>query len=455
MSPQAAASRDTTLHLPQAGRSALWLALALALSGCTSYAQRIRTPRELFYNGRVEQAAEQLEKQLKHAGKDRDVVALDLAMAQLFAGRPQEAEKLLRDVRNRFDYLEQKDLAEAALSYLTDDNRRAYAGEDYEKVLIRVMLALADLMLGGQDAEAYSLQVNAKQEQIIAGGARLDEKNNPKTAYQRVAVGAYLHGVLREATHHNYDDAERAFATVVSWQPGFPSALSDLRRVQSGRHSAPSHGVLYVFAFVGRGPFKVESSEVPTSQAMLIADRILSAVGKHSLPPTLAAIKVPQVARYRNQVDRMLVVVDGRPRGTTDTITNVGQMAVQQCEAIHTHTLARAVARRAVKKAAVYAVKDTTGANPLVSLAMDAAGVAWEASESADTRCWALLPDSIQVLRLELPAGEHVVELGPARGTTSAGPTSRAAVRIEDGRNTYALVCCPEQVAGHVLVSGH
>ena len=31
--------------------------------------------------------------------------------------------------------------------------------------------------------------------------------------------------------------------------------------------------------------------------------------------------------------------------------------------------------------------------------------MAWEASEAADTRCWGLLPDKIQVLRIELPAG--------------------------------------------------
>ena len=163
----------------------------------------------MYFRGQAEQAALELEKFLPSAGKEQDVAELDLAMAQLFAGRPAQAEQTLREVRDRFDYLEQKDLAEAALSYLTDDNQRAYAGEDYEKVLIRVTLALANLMGDGGDAEAYSLQVNAKQQQIIESGSQLDEEN-PKNAYRRVAVGAYLHGVLREATHGNYDDAERA-----------------------------------------------------------------------------------------------------------------------------------------------------------------------------------------------------------------------------------------------------
>lgn len=429
--------------------------LLAAVSGCASHAERIRSARELYYYGQVDQAAAQLEKSLSHAGKDADVISLDLATAELFAGHPDRAEQRLREVRDRFDYLEQKDVTEAALSYVLDDNQRAYAGEDYEKVLIRVMLALANLMRDGGDAEAYSLQATAKQQEIIEGGAKLGDEN-PKASYQRVAVGAYLHGVLREATHGNYDDAQRAFATVVSWQPGFSPGGSDLQRVREGRHSAPGNGVLYVFALVGRGPYKRQVSEVPTSAAMLIADRILSAVGKQSLPPTLAPIQVPQVVTSENQVDRVLVSVGGQPAGTTETVTDVGQLAVQQYQAIYPHVLGRAVARRAVKKAAIYAVKEQiAGLNAMGSLALDAAGVAWEATETADTRCWALLPDTIQVLRLELPAGEHTLGLRPCRGPVPIGGEAPFSVRIEDGRNSYALASFPDtRIAGKVLVSG-
>ena len=42
---------------------------------------------------------------------------------------------------------------------------------------------------------------------------------------------------------------------------------------------------------------------------------------------------------------------------------------------------------------------------------LNAAGVVWEATESADTRCWGLLPEKIQVLRIELPAGQHQLSL--------------------------------------------
>ncbi len=430
------------------------LLLALGL-GCAAPSQQAQTARELYYAGDVERASSLLQEELDEADYDRDVLALDFAMTELFSGRPDVAEQTLREIRDQFDYLEQQDIAEATLALVTDDTRRAYAGEDYEKILIRVMLAMANLMHDGVDAQAYSLQVNAKQQEIVDAGLPLASEN-PKLAYQRVATGAYLHGILREATHSNYDDVERSFAKVVSWQPGFTAGERDLQRARQGCHSARGNGVLYVFALVGRGPYKREANEVPTSAALLLADQIVSAVSEYSLPPTVAPIKVPQVVTWENGVEHVLVHIGGTPVGVTETLTDIGQLAVQQNEAIYPHIVARAVARRAIKKAAVYAAKDkVVGSNQWADLALTAAGVIWESTESADTRCWSLLPDTIQVLRVELPAGQHELSLQATAGPTPLGPGGRTLVPIEDGRNTYVLACVPDaRPVGQILVSG-
>jgi hypothetical protein len=66
--------------------------------------------------------------------------------------------------------------------------------------------------------------------------------------------------------------------------------------------------------------------------------------------------------------------------------------------------------------------------------------VAWEATENADTRCWGLLPDTIQVLRLELPVGQHTLALRPIdRSGRPLGDAVPQTVTILDGRNTYVL----------------
>ena len=424
-------------------------------AGCATHADRLRDVRSEFYSGNVDEAARLLDKKLARHSRDTDVLNLDRAVVKLASGRPRQAEQVLRAVRDRFDYLEQTSLPEHVLAGLTDDQRLAYAGEDYEKVLIRAFLALANLCDEGGDAAAYALQVAAKQQEIIEAGA--DETgNNPKLSYKRVALGAYIHGLLREETHSNYDDAERAYQQVAEWEPSFQGAAADLERVRHGRHSASGNGVLYVFTLVGRGPYKEQVNEIPTTAALFIADRIISQTASHTLPPTIAPVKVPRVVLTRNSVSAVEVRVDGREQGTTETITDVGQLAVQQFQAIYPHVMARAIARRAIKKGVVYAAKETVrGADsPLVSLALDAGGVAWEATEAADTRCWGLLPDKIQVLRLELPAGEHRIGLQAVLGTVHLGTESRRTVHIAAGRNSYLLASFPDtKLVGTILAS--
>ena len=434
----------------------LFLALvgALSASGCATHGDRLESIRLAFNAGQVEQAESIVQREIAEQKSDADVLKLDRAIIQLADGRPEDAERTLREVRDQFDFLEQKDAGESVLATLTDDTRLAYAGEDYEKILIRCFLALSNLMADGQDASAYALQVGDKQRQII-NAEENPSNENPRLAYKRVALGAYIHGAIQEATHTNYDEAARAIQLVANWEPSFEDASVDLKRVSSGRHSAPGNGVLYVFTMVGRGPYKEERLETPTSNALLLADRILTATSKHSLPPTIAPIKVPVVVRSSNQIDSVLVETDTGAAGVTKTITDVGQLAVDQYEAIFPQVMARAVVRRVVKKGAVYATKDAANIDdPLASFALDAVGVLWEASESADTRCWGLLPDRIQVLRLELPAGEHVVKLKPASRNAPIGAEASHTVGIDDGRNTYLMANFPEdRLVGQILVS--
>lgn len=435
-------------------RASLVLCSLLWLVGCTTYARRSTQIRDAFYSNQLQVATQQIDEGLKRDGGDDEVLQLERALVQLADGRPEEAEQTLRGVRDRLEHLEQRSLTEESWSYLTDDKRRAYTGEDYEKVLLRAFLSLSNLMYDGMDAEAYSLQMIAKQEQIIQQG---QDKNgvNPKLSYPRVALAPYLQGVLREATHRDYDDALRSYEAVVSWQPEFAPARTDWIRANEGHHSAPGNGALYVFALTGRGPYKEETVEVPSSAALLIAGEIVSAVGQQTVPPNVAPVKVPQLIGQSDIVKTVLVNVNNQPVGSTSTVTDVTELALRQYQTIYPQVVARAVARRCLKKGVVYGAKQVSDVTKgsLVGLAVDVAGVAWEATESADTRCWGLLPDKIQVLRVELPQGDHEIDLTPVSGYGSLGQIATTKVTIEDGRNTYMLVNFPgPQLVGSALV---
>ncbi len=269
-------------------RRTVYLAcLLLVLVGCSTHAQRLQQPRQLFYDNQIDSAHERLAKLAQRGGRDATVVELDLAMADLVRGDAVSAEQRLRSVRDKWDHLEQASAVEGVTSILTDDQRRAYSGEDYEKLLVRTFLSLSSLMQDGVDAESYTLQLLDKHEKLKL---KASERWGPlaSNAYAPPPIGFYLRGLLREATLGNYDDALRAYELTAQHlqDPSFVAA--DIQRVSHGVHSQKGNGVVYVFALVGRGPYKVEVAEQATSDALLIADRIVSAVGQYSVPPTLA-----------------------------------------------------------------------------------------------------------------------------------------------------------------------
>lgn len=438
----------------------LSLGWVITSSGCSTHADFLRQPRDHFYSNHLAQAEKEFTT-LQKKRREGDVAELDLAMIELVQGKPKAAEERLRKVRDRFDELEKNTAAAGVMSYFTDDQTRTYAGEDYEKILLRLFLALSNLMHDGGDAEAYSLQIHEKQEQLFKSALEGNQENSQRVqlfneAYRPLAIGYYLRGLLREETRNNYDDAARNYQAALELNPSCEPLRWDLARAQQGVHSSPGHGALYIFAMVGRGPHKIEVEEYATSDALLIADRIVSAVGPMSVPPTLAPIKIPRVVMPPQSVDCLGVSIDGTRIGPTATMTDIGLLAERTYEAAIPKIMARAVARRVVKKASVYAAKDQLEATaPLASLAMDAAGVLWEATESADTRCWGLLPREIQVMRVEVPAGKHRLDLAPLVNSRAVARGISEQVEITAGRNTYVLVYFPDtQPIGELLI-GH
>ena len=395
-----------------------------------------------------------MEKDVDNYPREAEAFKLDRAIVELAAGRPQVAEKLLREARDGLDYNSQASLAEKAGSMLTDDTFTAYPGEDYEKVLVRAMLAITNLMNGGADATAYALQCSDMQERIIASGGE-GARENPKLSYKRVALGEYIHGAINEASRIDYNEAARSYMMVCSWQPDFPFGHDDIQRVTQGHHSQQGNGVLYVFALVGRGPYKVEAVEKGATIAMFAASAVVNCTANHTIPPSVAPIKVPRVIAYHNFQNTVVVGADDRVVGTTATITDVSRLAVEQYEAIYPRVVVRAVLRRAAKEGIVYGAKEAlkTQNNSWANLAMDVGGIVWEAAESADCRCWGLLPDRIQVLRVELPAGDHRIRMQPEGGLGGLY-ANQTTVRIEPGRNTYLLgVFADGHAIGNLLAS--
>src|SRR5687768_13789679 len=97
----------------------------LLLAGCATHADRVRDVRSAYYSGDTATARARLEAVEQKNPREADVLKLERASVLLSEGKPKDAEALLREVRGKFDHLEQKDLGEAALAMVTDDQRLA------------------------------------------------------------------------------------------------------------------------------------------------------------------------------------------------------------------------------------------------------------------------------------------------------------------------------------------
>ncbi|MCK6458686.1 MAG: hypothetical protein L6Q95_02180 [Planctomycetes bacterium] len=442
-------------------RTALLL-LALAVVGCRSYSDKLAEFRGHYLQGDFEGADAAVDRLLaKETGESVEAVArsnglgvkagkgdtylllLDKAMTQLALGRPEVAIELMRKARDQLDAHESKTAKEFFASVLSDDMARSYAGADYELILVRVLLCLCDLLVHSSqtegDAYAYALQVGEKQQQIVESPLGEDLGYKPRQEYRRVGIGAYLQGMILEATG-SLDGAARAYERCAGYEPDVAIAQEAVRRAKGGRYAEPGEGVLHVFYLAGPGPFYATGTSPPTDLALRIAQIAAALVTDSYVPLMQTDVPVPVLAVHVPGVPRLEVSAFGR-KTATETILDVNMVAGQQLEKMMPLVLARAVIRRAVKAtittAGSEAVKssnrNSTGDAAEFGFAL--ANLIWTASERADTRSWSSLPAHIQVARLPLPAGVHTVRFGGE---------AEADVRIKAGRDAYAVVIRPD-----------
>ena len=434
------------------------LTLILITCGCRAPLKSVDVARDAFYAGDLAASHEMLSEAQQSSARLADPAELDLAVVELASGDHRAAERRLRNLRDRFDALPPAAPLHDAASMVSDDTVRKFRPASYEEIMIRALLAVCSLAGDASDAESYCLQAQMKQDEFARAASErasegADLEIDMSESYQPIALAPYMRGMLREATHRDYGDAVRSYQLVSAVSPSFRPIGEDINRASGGTHSAPQHGVLYVIACVGKGPQLVETVAPTTTASLQIASSVLNATANQSDDdkgdlgglPNIASVKVPSVEIPYCDIAALGVHVDGQLFGATQMLTDVGDLAHRQIEAEMPWTIARAVARRVTKETTVAGTANVLGLDGTAAqLFQFAAASAWSGTEQADTRCWGLLPREIQVLRAELPIGEHTVALEPLDtiGRSIAGPQT-VTTEIRDGRNRYLIVIAP------------
>ena len=500
---------DTHRHLMQylswlrhsarvAGLCVVCLIVMFECSGCQNWQKAHEAAVAQFGRGDLELSRTALkESQDKHRS-EKKVLELDAGVLDLASGNVTQAESRFRTLRRELEHLEQKDVTEQASSMMTDARAVAYSGRDFERRMILNMALLTSLLGDGQDAFAYSLQAteaaDSRRTVLANAAAKASESNAVAEAAptpaavsvitpasydalrpaasivaspldQPLALSSYLSTAVQSEQPTRYDETERALNDIGFWNPAFRRHDQTSAAGEFGSRCQPGNGTLHVITLIGKAPRWVSESAEPTTVALLIADRIISATGKHTLPPTIACVKIarPEPCGHTMPTGSVQCLVG--PYGATatasapitfSTVVDLNEVALASYHAHRDEEIAHAITRRIFKKGAVYVLKEVQKIhrNSFVDLGINVAGVAWEAMEKADTRSWRLLPARIDIARTELPAGRWSTTLRLSLyGSTRAAQS--IPVQIENGRNTYVVCLIPEQdFTGHILVGG-
>lgn len=459
----------------------MWCMVLLLNCGCRTAARHQLAAIARVDSGTPESALAEFDKAAAARGADREVIAIDRALALLMTGQPAASEASFRETRKRLDFLRQKDLREQTKAMISDDKAVAWSSREFEQRMVDNLLILSSLLGNQQDAFAYASQATEKlaadrltlaasktEPEIVAIGH--SEENQASTAPPRFsanAFSAYLHAAIRSENPMDADLTQRAIQQVGYWSASsddVADSKAEIVNASFGTNSQKGNGVVHIITFAGRITDWMPERAAPTSAALLIADRILSAVGDHTLPPTVAPVQIARPATRVSTHPLMTVArvsQDGQTSVRSRVLVDLNQAAWDSYDADRNNQLARAVSRRIIKKGAVYAAKDqmSVAGGSGTDLLLNLGGIAWEALEKPDTRHLYLLPERIEVVQIELAAGDHTVEIASVlNGGKSLVPEPGTAwrqvpVRVEDGRNTFVLCFRPQRSFVSTVVS--
>ncbi len=437
---------------------------SLLLASCAAPTAFYRDVDAGMAAGRYDEAIGTVRLHREAYGEKSSVLyGLDMGALHHYAGNPDSSTAYLLAAEREIGDLYTKSISAEALAFILNDNVLPYDGEDFERVLVNVFLALNFATKGLPDealVEARKVDLKLKEY------ARQYEGKN---AYQEDAFARYLSGILYESTGEINDafiSYQKAYDAYTFYAKTFgtpvpPMLLDDLVRTagmlmfteQSERYrelggapydrSLAQRGSLVVIAYAGRGPVKVE--ERPS---VSIAD-------EHGTLHTFQIALPKFVPRFRgsrtydigvHRGDDSAAVASARTVLAEDVTAIAAQVLEDRLGLIYLKSGGRALLKFLAAEKAKSAIKKKSGENGssetsgdrltnfLSSLAID---LVVGATESADVRTWRTLPAQFQIARIFLPPGEYAVRASADDG--GYGITQES-VQIRAGRSTFVLL---------------
>jgi hypothetical protein len=370
--------------------SCVLLAAAL-LSGCASDRYLASRSHKIFADRDYAKAAEAYAGDAAKPGVNQFLFLVDAGTSYFAAHEYARAIAEFLQAEKLAEVKDYTSISEETGTLVTSDNVRTYKGEDFEKVLVNVYLALSYASLGNiEDAQVEARKINLLLYRMI---------NEGKRNYKESPFARYLSAMLWEASGET-NDAYVDYKNTYKLDPKFPDIGSDLlatsRKMRffdeardwankfptaKAREIGKDQGEVVVLFERGFGPIKVPRD------------------GENS--------SLPIFIRRFSQVDHGRVKVDGQYVGDTKVVLDVETTSIRYLEDRIGRMIAKKVAGTVAKGAVAVGVGKLTHNKDLGWLAF----YILQATDRADLRSWQTLPADMEMIRVPLKAGKHHVEI--------------------------------------------
>lgn len=359
-----------------------------------------------------------------YAERNAVLYYLDEGIITHYGARYDESNQSLSESESMMEDLYTKSISKEAAAFLISDNTVPYRGEDFERALVNLFMALNYVGMGDWD----DALVEARRVDNVLNMINSYYEEDAKNVYKEDAFIRFLMGVLYEAeaewndAYISYKKAEEIYQN--DYQPnygvsppillienlislsqalGYYSEVSELRAKYPyikaiDAAEKEQNAEIYIIHYNGLGPEKVEQDfliPMPDGYIMKFAYPAFQKRGYQ--------IAKGDILLRNNESNKTFA-------SSTVLMEDITSLAIKNLENRIGRVKVKAVARATTKYLATKAAENEAekrGGFLAGLVTRTVANVASVATEQADLRHWRLLPAEIRVARLVVPPGTY------------------------------------------------
>lgn len=375
-------------------RSAILVGLflsSLTTISCATYQGKVAQSRNLMELGKYEEAAKTLEPLAEKKNGDQLVYLLDYAVALQLSGKIKESNQALQQADRLAEMQDYQSVSKQAGSLLLNQEMVQYKGDSFEKIFINAYGALNYLELNQlDDALVETRRMNDKYNKLNTE----DRKNFEKNVF-----GKYLSALIWEG-NQNWDDAYIAYDEAYKLDSTIPTLPGDLiRSAKRARRDDSYKKWKKQFSQVAENKEWYDKSY---GELVVIYEQ---GWGPRKYQPPGGLYNLAQLAPVPSQNQRIKANLIGDGSFESIKIYDVTKASIETLQHDYAWMAAKRIGAFAAKEVLADQIRqkdETLGAIALIAM---------HVSERADLRQWSTLPQTVQIVRIPLKAGEYDIQL--------------------------------------------